>query len=80
MRLEGLMRLPNAKDPCHVDDQPGPDRVGPCSAARLRHLIRDGTTAQQLVERARIVMLAAQEWTNTKIASRVGVCVDTVRK
>ena len=47
---------------------------------RLEHLIRAGTTAQQLVERARIVVLAAAEWTNTKIAQRVGVCVDTVRK
>jgi hypothetical protein len=59
-----------------------PDRIelDPVQRQRLRHLIRAGTTAQQLVERARIVMLAAQEWTNTKIASRVGVCVDTVRK
>ena len=59
-----------------------PDRIelDPVQRHRLRHLIRAGTTAQQLVERARIVMLAAQEWTNTKIASRVGVCVDTVRK
>ena len=37
-------------------------------------------TTQQLVRRARIVLLAAAGWTNTKIAHRVGVCPDTVRK
>jgi transposase len=47
---------------------------------RLRHLIRAGTTAQQLAQRARIVLLAAAGWTNTRIARSVGVCVDTVRK
>jgi transposase-like protein len=59
-----------------------PDRIemNPPQQQRLRHLIRAGTTAQQLVLRARIVLLAAAGWTNTKIARRVGVCVDTVRK
>jgi len=59
-----------------------PDRIemNPCQQQRLRHLIRAGTTAQQLVLRARIVLLAASGWTNSKIAARVGVCVDTVRK
>jgi len=59
-----------------------PDRIemNPCQQQRLRHLIRAGTTAQQLVLRARIVLLAAAGWTNTTIAQRVGVCVDTVRK
>src|SRR5450756_601014 len=59
-----------------------PDRIemNPPQQQRLRHLIRAGTTAQQLVARARIVLLAAAGWSNTKIASRVGVCVDTVRK
>jgi transposase len=47
---------------------------------RLRYLIRAGTTAQQLVARARIVLLAAAGWTNTLIAQHLGVCVDTVRK
>ena len=47
---------------------------------QLEHLIRAGTTAQQLVARARIVLLAAAGWTNTKIAQHLGVCVDTVRK
>jgi hypothetical protein len=59
-----------------------PDRIemNVSQQQRLRHLIRAGTTAQQLVARARIVLLAAAGWTNTKIAGRVGVCVDTVRK
>jgi len=58
------------------------DRIemNPSQQQRLRHLIRAGTTAQQLVLRARIVLLAASGWTNPKIAARVGVCVDTVRK
>lgn len=59
-----------------------PDRIemNPSQQQRLRHLIRAGTTAQQLVLRARIVLLAASGWTNPKIAARVGVRVDTVRK
>ena len=59
-----------------------PDRIelNLLQQQRLEHLIRAGTTAQQLVARARIVLLAAAGWSNTKIASRVGVCVDTVRK
>ena len=59
-----------------------PDRIemNLLQQQRLEHLIRAGSTAQQLVARARIVLLAAAGWTNTKIAQRVGVCVDTVRK
>jgi len=59
-----------------------PDRIemNLLQQQRLRHLIRAGTRAQQLAQRARIVLLAAQGWTNTKIAQHVGVCVDTVRK
>jgi len=59
-----------------------PDRIelNLSEQQQLRHLIRAGTTAQQLAQRARIVLLAAAGWSNTKIAGRVGVCVDTVRK
>ena len=59
-----------------------PDRIelNLVQQQRLRHLIRAETTAQQLAARARIVLLAAAGWSNTKIAGRVGVCVDTVRK
>ena len=56
-----------------------PDRIelNPVQRQRLRHLIRAGTTAQQLAVRARIVLLAAAQWTNTRIAQRLGVCVWT---
>ncbi len=59
-----------------------PDRIelNLLQQQRLEHLIRAGTTAQQLAQRAKIVLLATAGWSNTKIASRVGVCVDTVRK
>src|SRR5665811_1110617 len=59
-----------------------PDRIelNLSQQQRLRYLIRAGTTAQQLAQRARIVLLAAAGWSNPKIAGRVGVCVDTVRK
>jgi hypothetical protein len=59
-----------------------PDRIEMSSTQqqRLRHLIRAGTTAQQLVLRARIILMAAAGLTNTKIAKLVGLCVDTVRK
>jgi transposase len=59
-----------------------PDRIemNPSQQQRVRHLIRAGTTAQQLVLRARTVLLAASGWTNPKIAARVGVCVDTAGK
>jgi hypothetical protein len=59
-----------------------PDRIelNQTQQERLRHLIRAGTTAQQLAQRAKIVLLATAGWSNTKIAGRVGVCVDTVRK
>jgi len=48
--------------------------------ADLLALIRAGTSAQRLVCRARIVLLAADGYPNARIAGRVGVVVDTVRK
>ena len=59
-----------------------PDRIemNPFQQQRLRHLIRGGTTSQQLVLRARIILLAAAGLANTKIAARVWVCVDTAGK
>ena len=47
---------------------------------QLDRLIRAGTSAQRLVCRARIVLLAADGQPNTVISVRVGVSVDTVRK
>lgn len=46
----------------------------------LAQLVRAGRTAQRLVLRSRIVLLAAAGHTNTAIADAVGACVDTVRK
>ena len=46
----------------------------------LRRLLRAGRTAQRLVLRVRIVLLAAEARSNEAIASLVGCCVDTVRK
>jgi hypothetical protein len=59
-----------------------PDRIELSLADRqhLQHLLRAGGTAQQLAARARIVLLAAGGLSNTAIACRVGVCLDTVRK
>ncbi|HET7303854.1 MAG TPA: IS630 family transposase [Segeticoccus sp.] len=46
----------------------------------LAGLVRAGRTAQRLVLRARIVLLAAAGASNTAIAATVACCVDTVRK
>lgn len=46
----------------------------------LTGLIRAGRTAQRLVLRARIVLMAAAGASNTAIAAAVSSCVDTVRK
>lgn len=59
-----------------------PDRIelsGPVWQG-LARLLRAGTTSQQLVLRARIVMLAAEGRSTEAIAGRLGVCVDTARK
>jgi len=46
----------------------------------LRRLTRAGTTAQRVVIRAKIVLLAADAESNRAIADRLRVAVDTVRK
>jgi len=46
----------------------------------LQRLVRAGTTAQRLVRRARIVLLAAQGYPNAVIAARARAGIDTVRK
>ncbi len=46
----------------------------------LTRLLRAGRTAQRLLLRARIVLLAADGLTNTAIATTLGACEDTVRK
>jgi len=47
---------------------------------QLQRLARAGTTAQRLVRRVRIVLLAAQGYSNTVIVVRVRTGIDTVRK
>ncbi len=46
----------------------------------LEQLVRRRKTAQQLALRARIVLLAATGLSNTRVATRLGVCVQTVGK
>jgi putative transposase len=48
--------------------------------AELERLVRRHTTGQQLAERARIVLRAAEGLNNSEIARAMGVDVDTVRK
>ena len=48
--------------------------------AALERLVRRHTTGQQLAERARIVLLAADGLSNSEIARAIGVHLDTVRK
>ena len=48
--------------------------------AELERLVRRPTTGQQLAERGRIVLLAADGLNNSEAARAVGVDVDTVRK
>ena len=59
-----------------------PDVVVLTKAQReeLTELVRAGGTAQRLVLRARIVLLAAGGRSNAAIAAAVASCVDTVRK
>lgn len=46
---------------------------------RLKKLVRTQTAAQRDVTRASIVLLAARSLSNNKIATRLGISVDTVR-
>jgi transposase len=46
---------------------------------RLKKLVRTHTAAQRDVTRASIVLLAARSLSNSKIATRLGISVDTVR-
>jgi transposase len=46
----------------------------------LERLVRAGTTAQQVVLRARIVLLAATGQNNTQIGERLGIATKTARQ
>ena len=60
--------------------KPPPIEVTAEDRAELERLVRRHTTGQQLAERARIVLLAADGRNNCEVARAVGVDVDTVRK
>src|SRR6266542_5748288 len=51
-----------------------------CDRHRLKRLERSQTAPYRQVVRAKIVLLAARGMSNERIACRVGVTVDTVRK
>jgi putative transposase len=59
---------------------PPPIKLSGEERAALERLVRRPTTGQQLAERARIVLLAADGLDNSAVARAVGVDVDTVRK
>jgi putative transposase len=46
----------------------------------LEHLVRAGTTPQQLVLRARIVLAAATGQNNTQVATTLGIAAKTARQ
>lgn len=60
--------------------KPPPVELSGEERAALERLIRRPTTGQQLAERARIVLLAADGLNNSAVARAVDVDVDTVRK
>jgi len=66
----------------HLDagGQHGRDRVERCRPGAPAAADRAGTTAQRVVIRAKIVLLAADAESNRAIADRLRVAVDTVRK
>ncbi|WP_155943152.1 helix-turn-helix domain-containing protein [Mycobacterium sp. 141] len=57
-----------------------PVRVTGHQRRELNRLVRAGRTEQRLVQRAPIVLRAADRWSNAAIAAALGVTVDTVRK
>ena len=60
--------------------KPPPVEVATEERAEVERLVRRHTTGQQLAERARIVLRAADGLNNSEIARAVDVDVDTVRK
>jgi putative transposase len=60
--------------------KPPPIEVSGEERAELERLVRRPMTGQQLAERARIVLLAADGLNNCEVARAAGVDVDTVRK
>jgi hypothetical protein len=57
-----------------------PVRLTGSQRRELGRLVRAGRTEHRLVQRATIVLRAAQRWPNAAIATALGLTVDTVRK
>lgn len=57
-----------------------PVRVTGHQRRELTRLVRAGRTEQRLVQRAMIVLHAADRWSNAAIAAALGITCDTVRK
>jgi transposase len=55
-----------------------PIRLSPSQRHRLEQWVRAGMTPQRLVRRSRIVLLASDGWSNSRIARALAVSVPTV--
>jgi len=60
---------------------PKPPKIELADAGRraLEALVRRHSTAQHIVLRARMILLAAEGYNNAQVARQLGICVDTVR-
>ncbi len=62
------------------DPQAAPLHVSPLQQDFLQHVVRRTTSAQRLVKRSRIILLAITGIPNTQIAKQVQVDHETVRR
>ena len=62
------------------DPQAAPLHVSPLQLDTLEHIVRRSTSAQRLVKRSRIILLAVTGIPNTQIAKQVQVDHETVRR
>src|SRR5258708_18165936 len=62
------------------DPQAAPLDVSPHQLDILQHIVRRTTSAQRLVKRSRIILLAVTGMPNTQIAKQVPVDHETVRR
>lgn len=62
------------------DPQAAPLHVSPLQQDLLQHMVRRATSAQRLVKRSRIILLAISGMPNTQIAKQVQVDHETVRR
>lgn len=62
------------------DPQAAPLHVSPLQLETLQHIVRRSTSAQRLVKRSRVILLAVSGIPNTQIAKQVQVDHETVRR